>query len=122
MSDLFGIARSGIKAYKESLATTGQNIANAGNTNYARREAKLTEIKSGSADVLSVDSHTSYGVMVDGITRAFDEFIEVKLNNASSDLSSSTSQALILEKLERVLRPSDMTVSERLQNFFSGRA
>ena len=56
--------------------------------------------------------------MVDGITRAFDEFIEVQLNNASSDLSSSTSQALILEKLERVLRPSDMTVSERLQNFF----
>ena len=99
MSDLFGIARSGIKAYKESLATTGQNIANAGNTNYARREAKLTEIKSGSADVLSVNS-TSHGVMVDGITRAFDEFIEVQLSNASSDLSSSTSQALILEKLD----------------------
>ena len=119
MSDLFGIARSGIKAYKESLATTGQNIANAGNTNYARREANHKEVKSSSADVLSVNSHTSYGVVVDGISRAFDEFIEVQLNNASSDLSSSTSQTLILEKLERILRPSDMTVSERLQNFFT---
>ena len=79
----------------------------------------LTEIKSSSADVLSVNSHTSYGVMVDGISRAFDKFIEVQLNNASSDLSSSTSQTLILEKLERVLRPSEMTVSKRLQNFFS---
>ena len=102
MSDLFGIARSGIKAYKESLATTGQNIANAGNTNYARREANHKEVKSSSADVLSVNSHTSYGVVVDGISRAFDEFIEVQLNNASSDLSSSTSQTLILEKLERI--------------------
>ena len=37
MSDLFGIAKSGIKAYKESLATTGQNIANVGNENYAGR-------------------------------------------------------------------------------------
>ena len=42
MSDLFGIAKSGLQAYKESLATTGQNIANVGNENYARREANLS--------------------------------------------------------------------------------
>ena len=119
MSDLFGIARSGIKAYKESLATTGQNIANVGNTNYARREANLTEIKSSSADVLSVNSHSSYGVMVDGISRAFDKFIEVQFQNASSDLSFSTSQTLILEKLEKVLRPNEMSVSKKLQDFFA---
>ena len=46
MSDIFGIAKSGLQAYKESLATTGQNIANVGNENYARREANLTEVKS----------------------------------------------------------------------------
>ena len=44
MSDIFGIAKSGLQAYKEGLATTGQNIANVGNENYARREANL-EIK-----------------------------------------------------------------------------
>ena len=53
MSDIFGIAKkSGLQAYKESLATTGQNIANVGNENYARREANLTEVRSSSADVL----------------------------------------------------------------------
>ena len=119
MSDLFGIARSGIKAYKESLATTGQNIANVGNTSYARREANLSEVKSSSADVLSVNSHTSYGVTVDGISRAFDKFIEFQLQNASSDLSFSTSQTLILEKLEKVLRPNEMSVSKKLQDFFA---
>ena len=117
MSDLFGIAKSGIKAYKESLATTGQNIANVGNENYARREANLTEIRSSSADVLAVNSNSSYGVKVDGITRAFDEFIEMQLQTASADLSFATSQTLILDRLEKVLLPNEMTVSKKLQDF-----
>ena len=43
MSDLFGIAKSGIKAYKEGLATTGQNIANV-ETNNTHGE-KLNSLK-----------------------------------------------------------------------------
>lgn len=119
MSDIFGIAKSGLQAYRESLATTGQNIANVGNENYARREVNLTEIRAGSADVLAVSPNTSYGVKVDGITRAFDQFIDLQLQNASSGLSFATSQTLILEKLEQVLRPSDTTVSTKLNDFFA---
>ena len=119
MSDIFGIAKSGLQAYKESLATTGQNIANVGNENYARREANLTEVRSGSADVLSISPSSSYGVKVDGITRAFDQFIDVQLQKASSGLSFATSQTLILEKLEQVLRPSEATVANKLQDFFA---
>ena len=119
MSDIFGIAKSGLQAYKESLATTGQNIANVGNENYARREANLAEIRSGSADVLSISPSSSYGVKVDGITRAFDQFIDVQLQKASSGLSFATSQTLILEKLEQVLRPSEATVANKLQDFFA---
>ena len=102
MSDLYGIAKSGLQAYKESLATTGQNIANVGNENYARREANLSQIKSASSDVLSISSNSSYGVKVDGITRAFDQFIDVQLQEASSGLASATSQTLVLEQLEKV--------------------
>ncbi len=47
MSDIYGIAKSGLKAYKEGLATTGQNIANVGNAAYARREAPVSEVTSG---------------------------------------------------------------------------
>ena len=90
MSDLFGIAKSGLQAYKESLATTGQNIANVGNENYARREANLTEVRSASADVLAVSSNISYGVKIDGITRAFDQFIDLQLQKATSGLSFAT--------------------------------
>ena len=119
MSDIFGIAKSGLQAYKEGLATTGQNIANVGNENYARREANLAEVKSGSADVLSISPSSSYGVKVDGIVRAFDQFIDVQLQKASSGLSFSTSQTLILEKLEKVLRPGEATVANKIQDFFA---
>ena len=65
MSDIYGIAKSGLQAYREGLATTGQNIANVGNENYARREVNLAEVKSASADVLSISPSSSYGVKVD---------------------------------------------------------
>ena len=55
MSDIFGIAKSGLQAYKEGLATTGQNIANVGNDSYARREAPISEVTSGK-DVLQVSN------------------------------------------------------------------
>ena len=119
MSDIYGIAKSGLQAYREGLATSGQNIANVGNENYARREVNLAEVKSASADVLSISPSSSYGVKVDGVVRAFDQFIDVQLQKASSGLSFSTSQTLILEKLEQVLRPGEKTVANKLQDFFA---
>ncbi len=122
MSDIFGIAKSGLQAYKEGLATTGQNIANVGNENYSRREANLSEIRSGSADVLSISPSSSYGVKVDGIVRAFDQFIDIQLQKATSGLSFSKSQTLILEQLEQVLRPAESTVANKLHDFFASLA
>lgn len=122
MSDIFGIAKSGLQAYKEGLATTGQNIANVGNENYARREANLSEIRSGSADVLSISPSSNYGVKVDGIVRAFDQFIDVQLQKATSGLSFSKSQTLILQQLEQVLRPAEATVANKLHDFFASLA
>ena len=119
MSDIYGIAKSGLQAYREGLATTGQNIANVGNENYARREVNLTEVKSASADVLSISPSSSYGVKVDGVVRAFDQFIDMQLQNATSGFSFSTSQAVILDQLEQVVRPPKGTVSERLQELFA---
>ena len=51
--------------------------------------------------------------------RAFDQFIDVQLQKASSGLSFSTSQTLILEKLEQVLRPGEKTVANKFQDFFA---
>ena len=68
---------------------------------------------------MSISPSSSYGVKVDGVVRAFDQFIDVQLQKASSGLSFSTSQTLILEKLEQVLRPGEKTVANKLQDFFA---
>ena len=108
MSDIFGIAKSGLQAYKEGLATTGQNIANVGNESYARREAPISEVTSGK-DVLQVSNTAGFGVRVDGITRAFDQFIDSQLQSAASSFSFSTSQAMVLNQLETVVRDRKST-------------
>ena len=118
MSDIYGIAKSGLKAYKEGLATTGQNIANVGNEAYARREAPISEVTSGK-DVLQVSNTAGFGVRVDGITRAFDQFIDTQLQSAASNFSFSTSQATVLNQLETVVRPAEGSVSQKIQELFS---
>ncbi len=118
MSDIYGIAKSGLQAYKEGLATTGQNIANVGNKDYARREATVSEVKS-SNDVLQVSNTAGFGVKVDGITRAFDQFIDTQLQSAASSFSFSTSQAMVLNQLETVVRPAEGSVSQKIQELFS---
>ena len=75
-------------------------------------------MKSGS-DALQISNTAGYGVKIDGITRAFDEFIDIQLQNASSDFAFSTSQATVLNQLEQVVRPSQGSVSQRLQELFS---
>jgi len=119
MSDIYTIAKSGLLAYKEGLATTGQNIANVGNDAYSRREASISELKSGSPDVLQVSENLSFGVKVDGITRAFDQFIETQLHDAKSNFSFSESQTNVLNQLESIIRPGENAVSQKINGFFA---
>jgi len=119
MSDIYTIAKSGLKAYREGLATTGQNIANVGNDAYSRREASISEVKSGSPDVLQISDNISFGVKVNGITRAFDQFIDTQLHNAKANFSFSEAQTQVFNQLETVVRPESGSVSERLNEFFS---
>jgi flagellar hook-associated protein 1 FlgK len=118
MSDIYGIAKSGLQAYKERLAVTGQNIANVGNDGYARREAVIGEVKSSSADVLQLSQNTSFGVKIDGITRAFDQFITTQLHSAQSNFSFSESQTLILNKIEELMLPKTGGVGAAINDFF----
>ena len=44
MSSLFDVGKSALNSYRQSLAVTGQNIANINTEGYKRREAKLEEV------------------------------------------------------------------------------
>jgi flagellar hook-associated protein 1 FlgK len=120
MGDLFDIGKAGISAYKNSLAATGQNIANVGTEGYARRDASIEEITVANADILTISKTSGLGVRMGGITRAFDQFLDLQLQNASSSFSFSKSKSEILDRLENVLIPKGATVSTRIGEFFDG--
>jgi flagellar hook-associated protein 1 FlgK len=120
MSGLFDIASSGIQAYREALAVTGQNIANINTEGYRRRGVELSEISASQNDVTTISDQTGLGVRVAGISRAFDSFISGRARDASSDFAQADAYKASLESLERAIVPGDYDLSYFLQSFFDG--
>ena len=120
MADLFDIGKMGISAYKSALATTGQNIANVDNDSYVRRDAKIEELTGSSADILSISNSSGLGVRIGDITRAFDKFLDIKLQSSTSSFSFAKSKSEVFNQLESTLIPKNATVGTRLREFFDG--
>ena len=51
MPSLFDIGKSGLQAYRQSLAVTGQNIANVNTDGYKKRDASLAEVSGAGGGV-----------------------------------------------------------------------
>lgn len=84
MANLFDIGRSGLNSYRQSLAITGQNIANINTDGYKRRGAELEELSSAKASVLENSQGSGMGVRIGTIRRAFDEFLLNKARSATA--------------------------------------
>ena len=67
MSSLFDVGKSALNSYRQSLAVTGQNIANINTEGYKRREAKLEEVTGSQGGVTSLPDQTGLGVRVTDI-------------------------------------------------------
>lgn len=120
MPGLFDIASSGIQAYREALAVTGQNIANINTEGYRRRGVDLSEISASQNDVTTISDQTGLGVRVAGITRAFDSFIAGRARDANSDFSQAEAYKAGLDTLEGALVPGDFDLGYFLAEFFDG--
>ena len=75
MPSLFDIGKSGLQAYRQSLAVTGQNIANVNTKGYKKRDASLAEVSGAGGGVTEISDQTGLGVRVEQIRRSFDEFL-----------------------------------------------
>ena len=120
MAGLFDIASSGIQAYREALAVTGQNIANVDTEGYRRRGVALSEISASQNDITTISDQTGLGVRVAGITRAFDSFIANRTRDASSDFSQTEAHKAGLDTLEGALVPGEYDLGYFLGEFFDG--
>ncbi len=120
MGDLFDIGKMGISVYKDALATTGQNIANVDTDGYSRRDVRIEELSASSADIVSISNRSGLGVRIGEVTRAFDQFLDIKLQNATSSYSFAKSKSEVFNQLETTLIPQNATVGTRLREFFDG--
>ena len=89
MPSLFDIGKSGLQAYRQSLAVTGQNIANVNTDGYKKRDVALEEVSGAGGGVTEISDQTGLGVRVEQIRRAFDEFLIDKARQASSNFKKA---------------------------------
>ena len=85
MSSLFDIGKSAINSYRQSLAVTGQNIANINTEGYKRREATLEEVSSAQGSITAVQDQAGLGVRVKDINRSFDSFMQDRSRFSQSE-------------------------------------
>ena len=120
MANLFDIGRSGLNSYRQSLAITGQNIANINTDGYKRRGAELEELSSAKASVLENSQGSGMGVRIGTIRRAFDEFLLNKARSATAYSESSSAFASATSQIENILLPGDANLGNAIGRFFEG--
>ena len=120
MANLFDIGRSGLNSYRQSLAITGQNIANINTDGYKRRGAELEELTSAKASPLETSQGNGMGVRIGTIRRAFDEFLLNKVRSATAYSESSSKFASSVSQIEDILLPGESNLGNALGRFFEG--
>ena len=119
MPSLFDIGKSGLQAYRQSLAVTGQNIANVNTEGYKKRDASLAEVSGAGGGVTEVSDQTGLGVRVEEIRRSFDEFLIDKSRQTSAIFEKANVYSDRVSDLENILLPGDSNLSSSIGNFFN---
>ncbi|WP_435165713.1 flagellar hook-associated protein FlgK [Falsirhodobacter sp. 1013] len=98
LGSALSIAQSGLNAASRSADLTSQNIANALNENYSRREMSLT-------------TRTTGGVAVTGVTRFVDQAVTADRRTAEAGSAGSTARASFHSDLEEAIGVAGATGS-----------
>lgn len=110
------IGKTAILAQQSVMQVIGNNIANAGNTDYTRQTAKLSPLKGAT---LPDGSEPGAGVIVSSIQRNIDEALEERLRDANSVTVYDETISNALGKLETLYNEmTDNDLSTLMNTFF----
>lgn len=119
MTDLMSIGASGLRAARDALGTTSDNIANAQTAGYVRRSARLAEA-AGSGDMpLYRASVSPGGVLVAGIERSIDQWLVEDSRTSIGGAERSSARLQWLEAGERALDDGENGVGQSLTAMFN---
>jgi flagellar hook-associated protein 1 FlgK len=106
-----------LQVQQASLQVTGNNIANASNPDYDREVANVTEIQPTQyTPTIGIGT----GVDLTSVTRQVDEALNSRLNSATSDNSSASTEQSWLTQIESAYNAlSGQDVKSQMDSFFS---
>ncbi|GJL49173.1 MAG: flagellar hook-associated protein 1 [Nitrospirales bacterium] len=113
ISDIFNIARSGIRANQQGLATTSQNISNINTKGYSRQEVVVETASPANGQEAS-------GVRVNEIRRNVDVFLEEQITKLNEDVGRLDARHNFLVQADGVFTEGENNgISYGLTEFFN---
>jgi flagellar hook-associated protein 1 FlgK len=113
---LLSIGKSGLLAAQVGLATTGNNITNAGVAGYNRQVA----IQNDTATQDKGFGFVGTGTEVTAVRRYYDNFLATSLRNAESNQASLDAYTKQISQIDNLLADPTAGLSPALQDFFNG--
>jgi flagellar hook-associated protein 1 FlgK len=111
------IGKSAMAVQQAAIQVTGQNIANAGNADYARQSSGITP---GRDQQIQTGIFIGTGVNLTNVQRQIDEALEGRLRSAVSDNEGAKSAQEWLGRIEATFNElSDDDLSTQLSTFFN---
>src|SRR5690554_5562404 len=103
---IFSIGLSGLRAAQTGLYATSGNISNVNTPGYNRELVQLGE-------------NRSYGVLVNGVDRQFNQFVATRLNAASGSLASLETYHSQVRQIDNLLSDERSGLAPVMQEFFN---
>ena len=115
MVDILAIGSGAVNAYRQALSTTSNNIANVNTPGYSKRELRIGESFPVEEGVFSFGS----GAQAEAVARAYDEFVERSLRDATSDLQANEPVIDYTNRIVDIMGTGAVSISSALDAFFN---
>ncbi|MEL7374093.1 MAG: flagellar basal body protein, partial [Pseudomonadota bacterium] len=115
MSSILGIGTSALTAFRRSLDTVGQNIANANTPGYNRQRVQL----SARAPQFSGVGFFGRGVEINSVERYYNAFLDNQVRNAGSSASRFETLAGFGGRVDDLLADPLAGLAPALSSFYA---
>ena len=113
--DILSIGSGAVNAYRQALSTTSNNIANVNSPGYSKRALQIGESFPVQEGIFSFGS----GAQAEAVARAYDEFIERSLRDATGDLSVNEPVIQYANRVIDLMATESGSLSNAIDNFFN---
>jgi flagellar hook-associated protein 1 FlgK len=112
--NMFNIGKSGLMVTKQSMTTTGHNIANVNTEGYSRQDVQQTAMPVIPGGRLTLGN----GAMAKSVTRVSDEYLEKRIQKEHKNFANAEEKDLYLHQTEQIFNESNNDGLNRLATRF----